>query len=171
MAKTPVKPELGFLGRDIVTGFEGMIVSKHDYLHGCTRFAIEPTKLNKDGRPIEPCVFDEARIEVTKAKRPSNLPLVFRLDPDISLGSEVKDSITGFSGIAAGNHVYISGERQITIEPTKLKEGDKRDDLIVTAGRIEIVRPKPVPMADHAKHSPPPLGGPQKDVVRSSRRV
>lgn len=55
--------ELGKIAKDKITGFEGVITARCEFLTGCNRYCIQPTTL-KDGRPIESIYFDEAQIEV-----------------------------------------------------------------------------------------------------------
>lgn len=68
------KVKLGDYVRDKVSGFEGTIVSQHDYLNGCTRYNVQP-KTDKEGKlPTFEC-FDEPQLEVVKeevAKRSLN---------------------------------------------------------------------------------------------------
>lgn len=52
---------LGDKAKDTVSGFEGIVSSKHIYLNGCVRFALEGA--DKDGAPTGH-VFDEQQIEV-----------------------------------------------------------------------------------------------------------
>jgi len=55
--------KLGKLGRDKVTGFEGIIVAKGIHLFGCTTYALAPKA--KDGEIKDSHWFDEGRIEIT----------------------------------------------------------------------------------------------------------
>lgn len=48
---------LGSYYRDQITGFEGVAISKTQYLFGCERVMIQPTEL-KEGKPIDAYVFD-----------------------------------------------------------------------------------------------------------------
>lgn len=57
--------ELGDKAKDTVSGFEGIVGSKHIYLNGCVRYALEGA--DKDGAPIGH-VFDEQQIEVIEKK-------------------------------------------------------------------------------------------------------
>lgn len=52
---------LGQTVRDVITGFEGVVTSRHEYLHGCARLHVEPQAL-RDGRPIEGITLDEQRL-------------------------------------------------------------------------------------------------------------
>ena len=54
---------LGKKAKDKITGFEGIITSKHVYLTGCTQYGIQPT-IDKDGKVPDKNYFDEGRIEI-----------------------------------------------------------------------------------------------------------
>ena len=53
---------LGKEARDKVTGFEGIIIGKINYLFGCAQYGISPKA--KDGKVNETNWFDEGRIEI-----------------------------------------------------------------------------------------------------------
>jgi hypothetical protein len=57
-----MKIELGKKGKDKVTGIEGMITGKCEYLYGCTQYCIVPE--SKDNKHSEGYWYDEGRIEV-----------------------------------------------------------------------------------------------------------
>jgi len=54
--------KLGQKAKDKVTGFEGIIVGKAEYLFGCNQFGLAPEA--KDGKINGTSWFDEGRIEV-----------------------------------------------------------------------------------------------------------
>jgi len=54
--------ELGDVARDMITGFEGVVVADTKWLHGCRRLTLQPQHL-KDGTPIGPESFDEPQLE------------------------------------------------------------------------------------------------------------
>lgn len=56
------KHELGAHVKDIVTGFKGAIIARSEFLNGCIRYIVAPTKLDKDGSPIKEEHFDEAQL-------------------------------------------------------------------------------------------------------------
>jgi hypothetical protein len=60
---------LGDVVKDTITGFKGVVVSRHDYLNGCVRLGIQPKGL-KDGKPIEAQVFDIEQCELVTAAKP-----------------------------------------------------------------------------------------------------
>jgi hypothetical protein len=55
--------KLGKIARDKITGFEGVITCRCEFLTGCNRYCIQPTEL-KDGKPLDSIYFDEAQIEI-----------------------------------------------------------------------------------------------------------
>lgn len=57
------KYELGLTARDVVTGFEGVITGRGDYITGCKQYCLV-SKEKKDGEPIGGQWFDEARLAV-----------------------------------------------------------------------------------------------------------
>lgn len=56
---------LGDIARDTLTGFEGVVVAKTNWLHGCTRWTLQPRKLEK-GKLQETQSFDEPQLELVK---------------------------------------------------------------------------------------------------------
>ncbi len=59
------KVQLGDRVQDCVTGFKGVVVSQHNYLHGCTRFSVQP-KINKGGEYPDVATFDEPQLKLLK---------------------------------------------------------------------------------------------------------
>ena len=55
--------KLGVEAKDKVTGFKGTIIGKAEYLYGCIQYALKP-KVDKEGKPVDSCWFDEGRIEI-----------------------------------------------------------------------------------------------------------
>jgi hypothetical protein len=54
--------ELGRLGRDKITGFQGILIGKCTYLTGCDQYGLAPPA--KDAKLEATTWFDEARIEI-----------------------------------------------------------------------------------------------------------
>lgn len=56
---------LGKIGKDKITNFEGIIIGKVFYLFGCAQYAIAPQVYDKDkGKRGDTEWFDEGRIEI-----------------------------------------------------------------------------------------------------------
>jgi hypothetical protein len=59
--------QLGDTAKDSITGFAGVVIAVTNWLHGCTRFTLQPTKM-KDGKPLESQTFDEPQLILLKKK-------------------------------------------------------------------------------------------------------
>jgi hypothetical protein len=53
--------KLGDKVRDVVTGFEGIAIAKTEWLFGCIRFTVQPTKLD-NGKILDTATFDEPQL-------------------------------------------------------------------------------------------------------------
>lgn len=58
--------QLGDKVKDVVTGFTGILIAEHKWLHGCRRVTIQPQEL-KDGKPVEAQSFDDQQCELVEA--------------------------------------------------------------------------------------------------------
>ena len=54
---------LGDEVKDMITGFEGVVVSRLEHLFGGVEYKIQQRNLNGDERPLEPLWIEEARLE------------------------------------------------------------------------------------------------------------
>ena len=63
-----VKIDLGDEVKCTVTGFKGLVVGLHHYLHGCTRVSVQP-KVSKDGSHKDAVAFDEPQLKVLVRKK------------------------------------------------------------------------------------------------------
>ena len=62
-AKENFKFELGSRAKDKITGFEGIIIYRTQWINNCNVYGLKPTKL-RDDKPIDSCQFDEPQIEI-----------------------------------------------------------------------------------------------------------
>ena len=151
--------ELGIRVKDMITGKTGVAVARTEWLYGCSRIGIESEKLD-DGKPREIDWFDEQRVEEVKGK--VKVPVTPSRDrPEITLGSEVKDELTGFTGIAVARTIWLGGNVNIGIEPTKLHDGKPIDAHNFDIERVKLIKAKAPPMSKSANKNAP--GGPQRD--------
>lgn len=65
--------DLGLKVKDSLTGFQGVIAYRAEYLTGCNQYGIQPWERDKDGDVRESKQFDENRLVVLKDK-PYALP-------------------------------------------------------------------------------------------------
>jgi len=85
----------------------------------------------------------------------------------IKLGSLVKDSITGFTGIATGDANFMYGCRRIQIESKMLKDGKPIEAQWFDEQRVEIVKVDKPKVSENSRAT---SGGPQNDPTRSGLR-
>lgn len=52
--------------KEKISGFKGVIVAKTEWLYGCTRFTVQPEKLDKEGAVQKTETFDEPQLELIK---------------------------------------------------------------------------------------------------------
>ena len=69
--------ELGDRVKDVVTGFEGIVIGVHEWLHGCTTMTVRPTELH-DGKLIDSVSFDEPQL---KLKKKAVVPSKMTIEP------------------------------------------------------------------------------------------
>ncbi len=61
------KPELGDIAKDVLTGFEGVVIQPCDHLTGCTTYGLKPRALTEKGETRDCAWFDEHQLEVLEA--------------------------------------------------------------------------------------------------------
>ena len=61
------KFNLGDKVRDKITGFQGILVCRSQWLHNCNTYGIQPQEM-KDGKPLDRHFFDEPQLEVVEEK-------------------------------------------------------------------------------------------------------
>ncbi len=60
--------ELGKVYRDKITGFQGVAISKTEFLYACERIGLQPQDL-KDQKPLDPSYFDIYQLEPVAEKK------------------------------------------------------------------------------------------------------
>lgn len=61
------KYNLGDEVRDAISGFQGIVTARIDYITGCARYIVQPQTLGKDGEPHKSSTFDENTLELVQA--------------------------------------------------------------------------------------------------------
>ncbi len=56
--------------KDQISGFSGMVTSRTEFINGCVRIGVQPTKLTKEGKPMEVEIFDEQQLDLVKKSKP-----------------------------------------------------------------------------------------------------
>ena len=65
----PVRIVLGYYVRDTLTGFEGVVTGRCEYLFGCVWLEVTPKGLTEDGKPMPGVWLDEERFELIKEQK------------------------------------------------------------------------------------------------------
>lgn len=60
--------KLGQRAKDVITGFEGIVLATMQHLTGCNQVCILPQTLDKDGKRRDGEWFDDSRVEVLDDK-------------------------------------------------------------------------------------------------------
>lgn len=66
------KLNLGQKVRDRVSGLEGIVIARTEWLYGCRRYTVQPQGV-KDGKPQEGSGFDEDALEVLPEALPASV--------------------------------------------------------------------------------------------------
>jgi hypothetical protein len=81
----------------------------------------------------------------------------------VKLGNKVRDTITGFTGIAVGRTEWLYGCTRIGVEPTELKDGKLVVAQWLDEQRLVVVEPTaPVVSPDSSART----GGPMRDPAQ-----
>ena len=76
----------------------------------------------------------------------------------VNLGDEVKDTVSGFTGIAIAKHSYLEGCDRISIQPVIDKDGKLPDSVTFDEPSLKCIKSQKVKRS--ATRSNP--GGPEK---------
>ena len=62
----------------------------------------------------------------------------------VQLGDKVKDTVSGFIGIAVSKHTYLQGCDRISVQPLIDKEGKLPEVQAFDEPQLEVLKPKKV---------------------------
>lgn len=110
--------KLGTKVKDSLTQFTGTAISRTHFLHGCVHICVQSRNLNREGGLVEEWI-DESRL-VKKYQPPAA--------PPFPLGGQVKDSITGFEGVATSRLEQLNGSVRIGVTSPTMRN-DKNHPL------------------------------------------
>lgn len=82
----------------------------------------------------------------------------------LELGMEVKDRVTGFTGIATARHIYLQGCNRISIQPKAMEEDTKLPEAIsIDEPDLEVIGYGVLPIPEEKDKKP---GGPRRVALR-----
>lgn len=105
MAENNTQDLLGFIGKDSVTGFEGLVVAKTDYIDGKCWYSLEPLM---PGIFIDIDDIESFHLEQIQFVRKTHINTQITR-PKTEIGCLVRDKLTGFIGKVIGVRTYIYG--------------------------------------------------------------
>lgn len=157
---------IGIRVKDVVSGFEGIVMSRTVFLHGCTRYGVAPTKLTDDGKPGDTMHFDDVRMAVVDETQV--LPDVALPEGLPSLGSTAKDTLSGYKGMVVGYSVYAGGQTYIGLQAPTLEKGEPAKEQWMDFTRVELVQTGTPPVSPNNSAT---TGGPEGNFEKSYERV
>lgn len=73
MKMNDLKESFGLTGKDIITGFTGVITGACSYISGCDQFLLAPRK-NEAGEVKDGQWYDSSRVEIVEEQARVDLP-------------------------------------------------------------------------------------------------
>lgn len=144
---------LGSKARDKVSGVEGILTVRTEWLHGGDRYDIQPP--SKDGKIPDSQTFDEPQIEILESA-----PKHIDIQSPANCGDLVEDPITKTKGIVIGIGYWLYGCTRCCVQPKIDRKGHfvesrwfDADRLIITK-RAQVVKSTGTIM-DAANLAPP----------------
>lgn len=129
-----------------VTGIEGIVIVRHDFLYGLPRIGIQPEG-SFEGKAHEVIHMDMPQAELVETDvidRHGMIP-----NSNMNLGDEIRDTISGFKGICSGKAEWLYSCTKVMITPKALDkktgkpaESDWFDEPQTERVKKEVVKPK-----------------------------
>jgi len=76
----------------------------------------------------------------------------------VELGDKVKDSVSGFEGVAVARHTYLQGCNRISVQPVIDKEGKLLESQAFDEPQLIVLKQKKIKVKKETKKNKP--GGP-----------
>lgn len=145
------KHPMGIIARDLVSGFEGMIVVRVQHITGCSTYGLAPK--SADGKVGDTEHFNENRIVPVEGAEGFAWEGEMEFDKIFinPIGAKAKDKITGFTGVITSRIEYLFNANSNGVTPPMDKDGKLPDGYQFDEGRMEILpEPKPLKQEDVA---------------------
>lgn len=147
-----------------ITGFEGILSARTQWIANCNTYTLRPKSLDKDGELQDAKGFDEPMLDLGK-ENIYDLPDMEGFE--FELGAVLKDNITGFEGVVTGRSQWISGNNTYCLKPQKLKDGMPQktewfDEVVLSVKKKKAASIQPVAASRRT-------GGPERSVRPTNR--
>lgn len=137
--QTHFKYPMNAIAKDVVSGFQGVIIVRSAHLFGCAQYGLAPQELAADGSPRKTEYFDEARIEIMDNSNAVYGEDEYKYIFTIPMGTEVEDKVSGFKGKVLVVNEYQHNCSHYYVEPPVDKDGKPRDGMWIDEGRLIVV--------------------------------
>jgi len=133
-----METKIGQTVKDLVTGVEGVAICRAQYLHGCIRLEVQPSKKKDDTIP-ESVMIDEVQIKIINKKQ---LIKVKKSKQLVKLGQKVYDPVSDLQGIVVARSVYMNGCSRVYLAFKKDHNGKYQDGRWIDEPQVRIVKEK-----------------------------
>jgi hypothetical protein len=125
--------QLGDEAKDEITGFQGIVTTFHEKLHGMDQVGIQPP-CGADGKVPDAIAFDVSNVIVITKSKVSVTPLSDSDELEVSLGDTAIDPVNNLKGVITCRTTFINGCTQFTLVPSELKKDGERADVAYIPG-------------------------------------
>jgi len=120
--------QLGWRVRDRISGFEGIVIDVADHISGCRRIGVRPavddskilSSADSSTRGDEEFFYEDELLVVDEEGKFENYAKKAKVDTHISLGDEVVDDITDFSGTVTTISYNLFNTPQAAVSPDQI---------------------------------------------------
>jgi len=137
--QTKFKYPMNVIAKDVISGFEGVIIARSAHLFGCAQYGLAPQELSSDGSPRKTEYFDEARIEIVDDSNAAHGSDEYSEIFTIPLGTEVEDKVSGFKGKVLMVVEYLHNCSHYFVEPPVDSDGKPREGQFYDEGRLTVL--------------------------------
>ena len=150
-----VTPDLfGKIGKDMITGFEGVIVGVTDWMFGCQSVILVATGKKKRRKDSESVSIKKLEVVGDGPKLDMEIP---EYEPPKYFGKICRDKVTGYTGMVIGRTWVFYSSPQYYLE-AKVTKGKPIPPIFVDEGRLEVIEDSPLAMEPEEVQSKHPGG-------------
>jgi len=140
------------LVQDEVTGFEGIVIFRIEYMNECIRYAVQP-KINSEGKLPEYKVIDGPNLKII-APPPAGLSAIPETPDAFDFGVKLKDRLSGVEGVAVIRFKNRHAGDRYGIQPKINEKGDIPDVVFLDEEDLEQIDPLPKPKKEKKEKRP-----------------
>jgi hypothetical protein len=166
-----MRVSIGDKVKDMVTGYEGIVVSESQWMNRCIRYGVQG-RCEEGKNPSEVLHLDEHQVMlITEGE--VDFDLEENNNPQrVELGDEVEDLVTGFRGITVSSSRWINNQKRFGVQGMPEQEGKvPPESVFLDDCQIKVLRKGIIALEDNnvqegenvQKKQSVPTGGPEKE--------